>query len=318
MRILVVGKKQVLRWPEAVAKTLAKTDEVSLFLYNKRTLSSIWHKLISSKDRFNKDAHTFRQHITKFKPDLIFFVSCFFIPQAYYDVLKDFPDIKAVGWTGDRFSEDEKSKAIMLDMLFCTDSGFLPTAEKMGIKTTFLPLCTDSTIFRYFTGKRNKRPIYVASGNPKRTEFIAAIQDKCDIWGPHWNKRQLKQHSVHVQSVPQNLMKKLICRSCLPFNLHFSPNNMQGLNFRTFDVPATGGLILTNDVPDLHKCYEVGKEAVTYKTPEELNELIHDFLQNPEKYAPIIKAGYERTMKEHTFEKRMEQMKTLLKQQKIL
>ena len=313
MRILVVGKKQGIHWPETVAKTLSQTDEVSLFLYNKHNLRSLWHKLFYFKNHHQKDACLLHQKILSFKPDLIFFVSCFFIPQAYYEVLKKFPTIQKIGWTGDNFGIPEKEKAAQLDMLFCSDSGFLPAAKQLGVKAAFLPLCTDEHFFSYFKGQRTGHPVYVAAGNEKRTQYIQAIQDPCDIWGPHWNKKKLKQHIVHTHSISQRKMRRLICRSCLPFNLQFSSNNVQGLNFRAFDIPATGGLILSNDVADLHKCYRVGKEAIAYKTPEELNHIIHDFLQHPEKYQPIIQAGYKRVLQDHTFAKRMQEMKVLLK-----
>ena len=318
MRILVVGKKQGLRWPETVAETLAKTDDVSLFLYNKRTLSSILHKLFCFTKRYQKDATLLRKKILSFKPDLIFCISCFFIPQSYYDILKQFSHIKKIGWTGDRFGLAEKEKATVLDVLFCSDSGFLPTAKQLGIKAFFLPLCTNDNLFRSFRGKRTGRPIYVGAGNKIRTTYLQAIQDTCDIWGPHWDQKNLMQHIVHRRTISQKKMRRLICQSKLPFNMHFSTNNIQGLNFRTFDVPATGGLILTNDMADLHKCYHVGKEAVTYKTPEELNQLIHDFLQHPQKYQDIIEAGHHRTIKDHTFTKRMDEMKSLLKKQRII
>ena len=93
----------------------------------------------------------------------------------------------------------------------------------------------------------------------------------------------------------------------------FSTNNVNGLNFRTFEIPATGGLILVNKTPDLELNYDIGTQAVTYSTPEELNAIVTDLMNNPEKYEQIAKNGYEKTMASHTYAKRLEQMLAYLK-----
>ena len=77
MRVLVIGKKQSMHWPENVAKFLPTAHERGLFLYNELTIQSIMDKFLR-RNRWKNRAQVLRKQILKFKPDLIFFVSAFF------------------------------------------------------------------------------------------------------------------------------------------------------------------------------------------------------------------------------------------------
>ena len=75
---------------------------------------------------------------------------------------------------------------------------------------------------------------------------------------------------------------------------------------------------MVNESKDLSACYRIGEEAVTYKTPEDLNNLVHDIMQHPDKYQKIAEAGYQRTMKQHTYSKRLDQMFMILRENKVI
>jgi hypothetical protein len=92
MRIFIVGKKNIMQWPENVQAALSN-HETELFLYNKRTAPNIFHKIVHPKKRYAYVAKKLKKQIQKFSPDLIFFVSCFFIPQECFDILVAFPTI---------------------------------------------------------------------------------------------------------------------------------------------------------------------------------------------------------------------------------
>ena len=129
---------------------------------------------------------------------------------------------------------------------------------------------------------------------------------------------KLSQHEVHNRKISPKIVQDFISRTTTPINLTFSTNNINGLNFRTFEVSSSGGLIISNDVPDLELCYRIGEEAVVYKTPEDLNNLVHDIIQNPDKYQQIAKAGHQRTLQEHTYHNRLAQMFSFLKEHKVI
>ncbi len=317
MRIFIIGKKNIMQWPENVQKFL-KGHETRLFLYNKITPASVFHKIFHRSRRYWYAAQTLKKQIDSFKPDLIFYVSSFFIPQECYDILNDFPSIPRIGWVSDAFGKNEKSKADFLDVLFCSDTGYLKQTKSFKSRNLYLPLCADETVFVNRGLPRTKPPFFAGVGNDRRISYLKAVQDKCVIYGRRWPVDLLKQHDVHNYKLPHRKMQDFINKTIAPINMTFSKNIIDGLNFRVFEVSACGGLIIVNTSKDLPLCYEVGKEAVTYKTPSDLNRLVHDIVSHPKKYCRIAEAGYRRTMAEHTYAKRLEQMLIMLKELKII
>ncbi len=317
MRILIVGKKNIMQWPENIQKFM-NGHETQLFLYNRMTPISIFHKLFHKSRRYWYTAQKLKKQIESFKPDLIFYVSSFFIPQECYDILKNFPNIPRIGWVSDAFGENEKSKADFLNVLFCSDTGYLEKTKTFKSRNLYLPLCADETVFVNHRLPRKAAPFFAGVGNKKRISYLKAIQDKCVIYGRRWSALLLKQHQVHNYKLPHWIMQRFINKTIAPINMTFSKNIVNGLNFRVFEVSACGGLILVNESPDLKYCYHEGTEAVTYKTPTDLNRLVHDIMTHPKKYQRIAEAGYQRTMREHTYSKRLTQLFTILKELKII
>ena len=312
MRILIIGKKQIMHWPENVQKVLPN-HETKLFFYNTHTPLTLFYKLFAPKRHFPHIAQKLKKEILSFKPDLLLYISSFFIPQECYDILKDFPDIPRVGWVSDAFGPNQKSKADFLDVLFCSDTGYLKATKDFKSRNLFLPLCADETVFKNQHLPRTGAPFFAGVGNPQRNEYLSAIQDRCVIYGRRWPKKMLSQHEVHNYKLQHHRLQDFINRTIAPINMTFSHNIIDGLNFRIFEVAACGGLIIVNESKDLPTCYQVGQEAVTYRTPDDLNKLIHDIVTHPDKYQQIAEAGYKRTMQEHTYQKRLEQMFDILK-----
>lgn len=85
--------------------------------------------------------------------------------------------------------------------------------------------------------------------------------------------------------------------------LFFSGSREQ-IKGRNFEVPGCGGFLLTGDVEHLSDYYEDGKEIVTFKDPKDMLSKIKYYLIHDDEREKIRTAGYQRTMREHTYEKR--------------
>ncbi len=304
MRILIVGKQNIMRWPEQTANAMRKLAPMDLFLFNRRTIGYCLSKIGGKYLKNFYLKYAFNRKIKQFKPDAVLFVWAFFTPTALLEVMKRYPHIKTIGWQGDAFGSRERTKGDMLDILFCTDTGFMPAAESFRCQTEYLPLCADETIFQNQNLPKTVPPFFVGVANPKRTTYLAACRQKCLVYGKGWDTAKLAQHEVHNETIAHDKLNDFIGRTIAPLNLAFSVNNINGLNFRPFEIGAAGGLIMTNACPDLALCYDVGKEAVAYHSPSDFADLIDDIVAHPEKYDRIAKAGYERTLKDHTYTNR--------------
>jgi spore maturation protein CgeB len=65
---------------------------------------------------------------------------------------------------------------------------------------------------------------------------------------------------------------------------------------------------LTADADNLSDYYVDGKEVVIFKSMNEMMEKAKYYLEHQEERDKIAKAGYERTIKEHTYEQRFKEI----------
>ena len=71
---------------------------------------------------------------------------------------------------------------------------------------------------------------------------------------------------------------------------------------RTFEVPACGGFLLTGKPDDdVSEYYIPGKEIELFSTPAELAEKCQYYLTHEQQRKAIAQAGYERTVRQHTY-----------------
>lgn len=73
---------------------------------------------------------------------------------------------------------------------------------------------------------------------------------------------------------------------------------------RIFEILGCGGFLITGDAEGLGAYYEPGVEMAVFKTGAELAEQCQYYLNHPELRDRIARAGYERTLREHTYEQR--------------
>ncbi len=75
-----------------------------------------------------------------------------------------------------------------------------------------------------------------------------------------------------------------------------------------FETTGVESLLVIDRGKDLHILFEPGKELVAYRTADECAELIQYYLEHDTEREAIRKAGQERTLKEHTFYHRMQEL----------
>jgi spore maturation protein CgeB len=77
---------------------------------------------------------------------------------------------------------------------------------------------------------------------------------------------------------------------------------------RAFDVPAAGGFPLLDARDQLAACFEIGREAVCYRTVEEIPELVERYGQDRAAARKVVEAARARIRAEHTYRHRLERL----------
>lgn len=302
MKILVIGKHNLMNWPETVYSVLSASHDCRLLIANKFSLASY---LLPRKGRYWCRAHSMAKQIAAFQPDIIFCISPFLLPFSLLKTCRAASSARFVGWVADNFASTDE-RAPLFDALFCTDTGFLPQALEI-CPSFYLPLCANTDIFYPGSEPATEAPFFVGQANKKRIRYLKRSKTPCLIYGKGWDKQALSQHQVHNTKLSLQEAAIHVQKSTCPFSMAFSSNNVNGLNFRVFELGAAKKVILTNYSNDLERCYHIGTEALTYKNPAELSCLVSRITHNPAKYEKIAQAGYERTLRDHTYQRRLQQ-----------
>ncbi len=134
---------------------------------------------------------------------------------------------------------------------------------------------------------------------PQVMQFLHANGVPLAVFGFGW--AGLQSRITHEQMV------EVFSRSHISLNL--SNSSVMGesqIKGRVFEVPACRSLLLTDDADDLAAYYEPGEEIVVYDGPEDMLAKIAHYLTQTDECERIAAAGYERTLREHTWKQRFD------------
>ena len=87
---------------------------------------------------------------------------------------------------------------------------------------------------------------------------------------------------------------------------HQDDERILQIRLRDFEVPMSGGFYMVEFMEELEEFYEIGKEIVCYTGPEDLAEKIKYYLAHETERETIRKAGYDRCLRDHTWQKRFQ------------
>jgi spore maturation protein CgeB len=103
-------------------------------------------------------------------------------------------------------------------------------------------------------------------------------------------------------------MYQILFDSKITINHHIGMAASYANNCRLFEATGVGTLLVTDWKKNLHEMFEPGKEVVSYHTPEECVEKIQYYLEHEDEREEIARAGQERTLRDHTYYQRMQEL----------
>lgn len=109
-------------------------------------------------------------------------------------------------------------------------------------------------------------------------------------------------------------MYRILQESKLTLNIHADSSPRYASNMRLFEATGVGCCLLTDWRDNLAEMFELEREVVTYKTPEECAERAKWLADNPAERDKIAAAGMKRCLKDHTFAVRARTLDGLIKE----
>ncbi len=145
-----------------------------------------------------------------------------------------------------------------------------------------------------------------------RDQILSRLMDfDIRIWGTAWNKTEIYQRfpEKFQRSAYADELAKIYSASKIAININ---GNYVYLNVRNFEAPACGILTLTSDISSLSNYFQIGKEIDVYQNVDELRQKISYYLEHEQERIAIADAGQQRALKDHTIQRRLQTMLTVL------
>ena len=254
------------------------------------------------------------------KPDIIYIQDINYIPRKWLEKVKRYA--KIVGQFGSTLKDS--CPLDLCDLLLTSFPHAVPRYREKGLKIIYFRLGFDNRVLSLLNSKCEQEDIDVS--------FIGGINTKVHystipVLEAVSKKYKLKWWGYGVETLPNDSplkvsyqgtvwgleMYQLLSRSKITLNRHTKAAENFANNMRLYEATGVGTLLLTDYKDNLSDLFELEKEVITYRSPEEAIEKIKYYLEHEDERVKIAKAGQERTLHEHTYAHRMKELAEILK-----
>ena len=321
MKVLIIGKRGgILQWYEHLldaGKGMPDVEIKGFALNHNNLLERFSKKVIGQFSSDYRDAITAKALATvmqSFQPHLVVVADMFYFSKKVVDVFYTHkPRCHYVHWIGDFFKKDILTSKEIFDHYYFTDTALVEQAKSMGlVNSSYLPLAYNPSVFYPAKHKkmRSKELLFIGAWSANREALIEKIEVPMLIIGKGWDKHSHPAHRVISKNIPLVEVVQLYQTHSFVLNIINSNNIKNGLNMRCFEAPACQALLITDQVADLHLCYQEGKEVFVYQSAQDISEFLtsvedeHD----DEPHKEIIAQGYRKVVSSHTYRMRLKKI----------
>ena len=148
--------------------------------------------------------------------------------------------------------------------------------------------------------------VFVGTGTRARRQEIAKIRrHSIAIWGDGWRGKVKSQHHLHPPVYAQSLAR-IHAAAEISLNV-LNAESLDGHNMRTFEVPASGGVMLARYSAAQAEFFPENEAAAYYRSAEELDAKI-DLLLGDARLRKRIRETGSRIAASHTYDRRAVQV----------
>lgn len=257
--------------------------------------------------------------IRKERPSVVYFHDISIATKEYIEAIRPYVKL-IVGQIACPLFEETYYKGF--DILISSLPHFVEKFRAMGITSYYQPLAFESSLFTDIIPYQS-RPIQcsfvggissIHTNSLRLLEILATTTD-CEFWGygveslPYSSPIRAK-HRGEVWGMD---MFMTLQQSKITVNRHGAFAEEYANNMRLFEATGCGALLITDHKKNIEDLFVVGKEIITYTTPEECAEYIRYYSTHPEEAAIIAEAGRQRTLRDHSYQLRMKKTSQWLK-----
>ena len=264
--------------------------------------------------------------IDEFRPDVVYCQNLDFLSRDQLDRLRAH-GILVVGQIASPAPSDRQVQGY--DLLLTSFPHFVPRFRRLGVASEELRLAIDPRILNRVRGRggdpspgapRAHDIVFVGGVHPevhrKGTELLEGLCARYPIavWG--YGADALPSGSSIRRSYQGEAwgldMYTILANARIALNRHIDVAEGHANNMRLYEATGMGAALVTDAGTNLGDLFEPGREVAAYRDLEELVTTFDRLLEHEEHRLALATAGQERTLREHTFEHRMEELVAVL------
>ncbi|TES93346.1 MAG: glycosyltransferase [Candidatus Cloacimonadota bacterium] len=229
----------------------------------------------------------------KMKPEMILIVETQTGKPLYTVLGLDEVNIPKVFWAIDNHLNFRwhKEYSYIFDKTYFAQKTVIDHTKRYGVEgIDWLPLACDPEIHTDLSLNRDIDIGFVGKIGKRRKEIFGLLRESLEG----------VKFGIY-KGVFGREMAKIYSRSKIIIN----PSIRKDINMRTFEATACGALLLNEDIKGLKELFKIGEEIDTYLDVDSLIEKIRFYLKNDSIREMIAQQGKRRSLKNHTYEKRL-------------
>ena len=248
-----------------------------------------------------------RETIYYYQPDylLYFHYKDWVDHTTWRDVSREL-STKSIIWLADDHWRYEETKPVWecFNVIATTDLKGFETRKAAGSRNAFLTQwACNQFLYRDLGLERPYDVSFLGRNHGQRQAFIDELRTqgiKVATFGEGWESSG---------RIAQTDLIRIYNMSKIALNISFaSKGETLQIKGRDFEAPGCGALLLTKNLADLDKYFVSGEEIATYEDVNDAARQITFYLKNDTKRAEMAKRGHERVVRDHTFQKRFEDL----------
>lgn len=258
------------------------------------------------------------------KPDLIFILKGRRIPpETLRSLKKVLPSIPLANFNPDSPWDNSNGSLQLLESIpvydhhFTWSKALIDRFQASGAASvSYLPFAYDPGLHQPLDEARpvpSFDAVFIGSYDAFRDKLLAELGGcKIAIWGNGWKQaKHISREWIKGEAIYGADSVRLLHHSVAATNI-LRPQNAGSHNMRSFEIPATRNILLTNRTAEQQEFLHEGTEMLCYDSTDELRDHLFALRDDPDRAESIREAAYRR-IKDETYAKRVRQILNALR-----
>jgi len=276
--------------------------------------SKVFNRLFGIDWRFK----ILKEQVRKKRPDVLFIHERNILTDDFIKELKPYVRL-VVCQIASPLPEWRNFKSV--DLIVTSMPQFVPLFCDQGIQAEFLAWAFDDRVLNQITTGNGGEDITfiggIYHGHKSRQDLLERVSQQVPIKWYGYHDRSVKGNSPLMRCYGGELwglnMYRTLARSMITLNAHIDVAGDYANNQRLFEATGLGVCLLTDWKKNIVDFFDVDREIATYRSEDELVEKLRYLMDHRNERQEMATAGQKRTLRQHTFEKRIQQLLDILK-----